>query len=223
MEAASQLEGKYLAKDAEYYGLTRGELLPFIPADAKVILDVGCAGGNFGKTLKSLRDCEVWGVEPTVEASETARNFLDRVITGTFPGALAEVGDKRFDAICFNDVLEHMPNPEDALLELKPYLTDSGRVIASIPNILFFPVIKEIILEQDFRYRDFGVLDNTHLRFFTRKSMIRMFESCGYEIEQMTGISETASRKYQLMNFLFLNQLKDWRYMQFVVVATLRS
>src|SRR5689334_9487946 len=117
MEAVTQLEDKYSAKDVDYYGQTRGELLPFIPADARVVLDVGCAGGNFGKTLKSLRECEVWGVEPTADAAEMARNYLDNVITGTFPSALSQVGEKRFDAICFNDVLEHMPNPEDALNE----------------------------------------------------------------------------------------------------------
>lgn len=223
MEAISQLEDKYSAKDVEYYGQVRSELLGFIPEDARTVLDVGCAGGNFGKNLKAKRECEVWGIEPGAPAADMARNFLDNVLTGTFLEVLPQLGEKRFDAICFNDVLEHMPNPEDALTALKPYLTEHGRVIASIPNILFFPVIKEIILEEDFRYRDYGVLDNTHLRFFTKKSMTRMFEACDYEIEQTTGINEVNSRKYRLLNFLLLNRLRDWRFTQFVVIARPRA
>ena len=219
MEAVSQLEEKYSAKDADYYGQVRGELLPFIPADARTVLDVGCAGGNFGKNLKAQRSCEVWGIEPSTDAAEMARTYLDNVVTGTFQDALPKLGDKHFDAICFNDVLEHMPNPEDALRALKPRLSERGRVIASIPNILFFPVIKEIILEQDFHYREFGVLDNTHLRFFTKKSMTRMFQDCGFEIERMVGINAVVSRKFEILNLLLFNRLKDWRFTQFVVVA----
>jgi len=223
MEAASHLEDKYSTKDADYYGQLRSELLEFIPADARAVLDVGCAGGNFGRNLKAARGCEVWGIEPTAEAAATARNYLDNVFTGFFLDVLPQVGEKRFDVICFNDVLEHMPNPEDALEGLKPYLSERGKVIASIPNILHFPVIKELVVEQDFRYREYGVLDNTHLRFFTRKSMLRMFESCGYTVERIVGINPVASRKFSLLNFLLLNRLKDWRFTQFVVIAAPRS
>ena len=219
MEAISQLEEKYSAKDEEYYSLVRSELLPFIPAEARTVLDVGCAGGNFGRHLKETRHCEVWGIEPTTDASQAARQHLDKVLTGTLHEVLPELSDKRFDVIFFNDVLEHMPNPEDALLALKPYLSAEGRVIASIPNILYYPVMRELLLEQDFRYRDFGVLDNTHLRFFTRKSMTRMFEECGYKVERATGINPIRSRKLNLLNLLLLNRLKDWKFTQFVIVA----
>jgi 2-polyprenyl-3-methyl-5-hydroxy-6-metoxy-1,4-benzoquinol methylase len=219
MEAVSQLGDKYAGKDADYFGQVRSELLEFIPADARVVLDVGCAGGNFGKNLKAARECEVWGIEPTGDAAATARNCLDNVFTGLFLDVLPQVGDKKFDVICFNDVLEHMPNPEDALNGLKPYLSERGQVIASIPNILHFPVIKELVVEQDFRYRDYGVLDNTHLRFFTKKSMLRMFESCGYDVDRIVGINPVASRKFSILNFVLMNRLKDWRFAQFVVIA----
>jgi 2-polyprenyl-3-methyl-5-hydroxy-6-metoxy-1,4-benzoquinol methylase len=195
-----------------YYQNVRADMRVFVPGDAKSVLDVGCGEGEFGA---SLRPREVWGVEPT-EAATIAATKLDRVIHGQF--SPKEI-DRTFDVVCFNDVLEHLPDPDLTLRETKAILNTGGCVIASIPNVLFFYNITNILLTQDWRYEDAGIMDRTHLRFFTKKSIVRLFESNGYRIDVIKGISESYGLKYSAANLLTLGRLKDWKYVQFAVRA----
>jgi 2-polyprenyl-3-methyl-5-hydroxy-6-metoxy-1,4-benzoquinol methylase len=222
-----QVEFGYLSKEDAgkpegYYHEDRAELLEFVPRGAKRILDVGSGSGNFGELVKKNINCVYWGIEPDRQAAEEAGRKLDKVINDVFSENLPEIENQLFDVICFNDVLEHLINPEDALIQCKKYLKENGIVLASIPNILFFSAIFEILVEQDWQYQDSGVLDKTHLRFFTKKSIARMFETCGYEIIKIKGINSAVTRKYKLLNFLLFNHLKDWKYLQFVVQARVK-
>lgn len=219
MNVHERLDGQYSNKSDEYYTKPRAELLEFIPADAEFFLDVGCAEGTFGTLLKENRNCTVWGVEPTVEAAEVAKCCLDKVINDTFSADLPELYGQRFDTIFFNDVLEHMVDPETALDASKQLLSERGRVIASIPNVLYFPVMKDLIINRDWRYTESGVLDNTHLRFYTRRSIMRLFLERGFIVEKIQGINPALRLKYRIANFLALNYFYDWRFLQFVVVA----
>lgn len=195
-------------------------MLPFIPQNAATILEIGCSAGTFGKLLKDERPgVEVWGIEPNEEFAGLAESRLDNFACATFQAGLPVLEGKMFDCIVFNDVLEHLVNPEQTLLDSKEYLGENGVVVASIPNILFFYQILEILLEQDWKYRDAGILDNTHLRFFTKKSIVRMFETCGYEIVRIDGINASFGLKYKTLNFLTLGFLRDWKYVQFAVQA----
>lgn len=213
------LQEKYSNKQEGYYDAERSELLEFIPHDARTILDVGCSSGNFGQLVKKHRNCVYWGIEPDKRVADRASKKLDKVINKTFSEDLPEIQNCTFDVICFNDVLEHLINPEHALRQCKNKLTENGIIIASIPNILYFPVLSEILIKQDWQYQDSGILDDTHLRFFTKKSIIRMFENNGYEIIRIVGINPGTSRKYKIINLLLLNYIKDWKYSQFVVQA----
>ena len=120
-------------------------------------------------------------------------------------------------------MLEHLTNPEEILELCRNKLTEKGIIVASIPNILFFHTMIDIIVRQDWQYQESGVLDKTHLRFFTKKSIIRMFENSGYEIIKIAGINSSSGLKYKLLNVLLLNHLKDWRHLQFVVQAKIRD
>jgi len=106
----------YEVKSADYFQCERHEMLPFIPVDCRRVLDVGCAEGAFGESLKRLRGIEVWGVEPFHSAAEKAKSKLDWVVEGVFGPELA-LPEGTFDCILFNDVLEHLPAPEAALLD----------------------------------------------------------------------------------------------------------
>jgi 2-polyprenyl-3-methyl-5-hydroxy-6-metoxy-1,4-benzoquinol methylase len=216
-----ELAAQYSKKPDGYYELSRPEMLDFVPASSKSILEVGCSSGGFGALLKE-RDPgrEVWGIEPDAEAARTASARLDRVIAKPFSSEVDELQGKRFDAICFFDVLEHLVNPEKALKDCRNFLTENGVVVASIPNILHFYQISEILIQQDWKYRDEGIMDNTHLRFFTKKSILRMFETCGFTVSRIEGISASYGLKYKLANMLTLGRLADWKYVQFAVVAT---
>jgi 2-polyprenyl-3-methyl-5-hydroxy-6-metoxy-1,4-benzoquinol methylase len=133
-----------------------------------------------------------------------------------------------FDCIFFNDVLEHMLAPEMALRHARALLAPGGVIVASIPNIRSFPVVWQLIFHASWEYRDCGVLDRTHLRFFTKSSIINMFEREGFALESICGInaykgipnvSRHLWRAFRLANAFFLGKFDDMKFQQFAVVA----
>ncbi|MCX2585038.1 class I SAM-dependent methyltransferase [Pedobacter sp. MR22-3] len=209
----------YLKKDVSYYSHTRIEMLKFLPKSFRTVLDVGCATGNFGQILKQHYSCEVWGVEPDENSAVIARKNLDKVYCGVFDETIEMLATKQFDCIFFNDVLEHLSQPDEALRIAKKYLLPDGCVIASIPNIRYYPVILSLLRYKDFEYVDAGVMDKTHLRFFTKKSMVRLFEEQGYEIQVIEGINRNHFKFLSLINFFSFKSVDDMHFPQFVLVA----
>ena len=213
-----QAEGS--KKTPEYFAQRRQEMLPLIPGTAKRILDVGCGAGEFGSLLKEERGVEVWGVEVEPQAVKLAAAKLDRVLEGYFHAEL-HLPEQNFDAIVFNDVLEHMIDPWQALRYCHRLLTPTGVIVSSLPNVLYWPNLKELLLEQDWQYREEGILDETHLRFFTRKSGHRLFATTGYEVIHCEGINPCPPFRLplRLLNWATRGRLSDWRYLQFGFVA----
>ncbi|KMQ71127.1 class I SAM-dependent methyltransferase [Chryseobacterium koreense] len=211
----------YVDKPDVYYGNTRPEVEELIPVHCKTFLDVGCSDGSFGAYLKSKRqDAVVWGIEPHERFAKKAESVLDRSINSFYTAELQEIQNKTFDCISFNDVLEHLFDPKQALEISKNFLSDEGVVVASIPSVLFFHVFfEQIILKKEWKYTDGGTLDETHVRFFTRKSIQRLFEETGYEIIKLVGINKTRSKKFLLLNLATFGYFNDWKFMQFAVVA----
>lgn len=209
---------KGLDMSVPYFAHSRSEMLKYVPARVKVALDVGCGEGNFAALLKQDRNCSVWGVEPNIEAAEVARQKLDVLINGSFDHTIT-LGDQRFDCVIFNDVLEHLVDPWAALELAKKHLAPHGVVVSSIPNIRFFWCILEILLTKDWKYRDAGILDKTHLRFFTMKSIVRLFEESQFRVTKIEGIHPTTHKYFQLFNIFLLNRIEDMRYEQFAIVA----
>lgn len=199
----------------------RSEMYPFIPVAAERVLDVGCNTGAFGEGLKTRREVVVWGVEPNGAAAAKASFVLDHVINDTFSVSTA-VPDRFFDVIVFNDVLEHLVDPWEVLRIARSKLRAGGCVVASIPNLLHQENLLHILRDRDFRYEDRGIRDRTHLRFFTRKSLHRLFESSGFVVQMVTGINEnwwSPSLLLRLAYRLFSRQLADTKYIQFAVLA----
>lgn len=208
-------------KKEEYYFSEREELLPFIPSNIAKTLDVGCASGSFSEQLKKNFNTESWGIEMVEEYALIAKDKLDYALHGTFDEVYQDLPKTYFDCIFFNDVLEHMINPEDCLKKIKTNLQPRKIIIASIPNIRYINSLKNLILKKDWKYEDSGIMDKTHLRFFTKKSIIRMFENCGYKIEKIEGIRSVSPYCLtSIMNCLTFNALDDIKHQQFVVVAT---
>ena len=226
-EDIAQLD--YESKSSDYFGNPRPEILPFVPIGSRRVLDVGCADGSFGAALKQARDVQVWGVEPTRSAAQKAAKRLDKVIEGVF-GPEAGLPVQSFDCIFFNDVLEHMLVPEEELRYARSLLGPGGVVVASIPNLRSFPTIWQLIFRGRFEYADYGVLDRTHLRFFTKSSVVAMFEREGYGLQNVCGINAycpPVGRRlwlpFRVANALLLNKLDDMKFQQFVVVAGLAT
>lgn len=210
--------------DESYYTRTRSEVLQFIPPDSKRILDVGCGGGNFGASVKNRIATEVWGCELNKEAAKQAIGKLDRVIASTFD-ADAEIPNDYFDVVVFNDSLEHFPDTAPVLEIAKSKLNSKGVVVASIPNVRYISNVKHLLFEKDWKYTDGGILDRTHLRFFTRKSMIRTFEENGFDVLSVSGINPHRwdTGIIPLLRLLIPSVIEDMKYYQFVVVARPRK
>lgn len=205
-----------------YYISTRPDVEPYIPQNMKRTLDVGCATGAFSKMLKDKKNvAETWGIEMVEECAREAQTRVNKVLTGTFDDVYTQLPDNYFDCVFFNDVLEHMPKPETCLEIIKGKLSQGGLVIASIPNVRYIEVLKELVLKKDWKYTDSGIMDRTHLRFFTRKSMMRMFDECGYNISSIKGINVVGKRSLtNIINTLFFKKFDDIKYKQYLIVAT---
>jgi 2-polyprenyl-3-methyl-5-hydroxy-6-metoxy-1,4-benzoquinol methylase len=210
----------YANKSATYFGYGRPEMLPFVPSAATHILEIGCGQGEFAANLKAQRTVHVTGIEPFASAASIAKSRLDRVLPLDVNPAIAELHGQQFGCIVCNDVLEHLVDPWDTLTRLRPLIAPGGLLVASIPNMRFMPVLKGLVLHGEWRYVDAGVMDRTHLRFFTRKSMRTMFEESGYQVVHMQGINPIEwPWKFGLMNRLALGAFNDARFQQYACVV----
>lgn len=174
-----------------YPDAPRQNLLALIPAAAESVLDVGCWTGAFGAELRRLRPTlRVDGVEPNAAAADLARKRLNGVTVGMFPDV--SLGST-YDVITFNDVLEHMADPWAALRTAGQYLASDGHVIAVIPNVRHLSVLAPLVLRGEWRYVDAGILDRTHLRFFTKSTMLRLFQESQFSIEWIQPVDPSAT------------------------------
>lgn len=194
-------------------------MLPFIPKTARRILDVGCGEGYFGRLVKEKTNAEVWGIELVPVAADVAQQKLDQVLCGDVLEQLERLRGQQFDCIIFNDVLEHLVDPYHVLLAIKRLFTVNGVVVCSIPNVRYFRNLFNLAVRGQWRYTEDGILDKTHLRFFTKKSIIEMFESLGYRIRVLEGINPTPSWKVALLNLVTFGFFADTRYLRFACVA----
>ncbi|MCX7386112.1 MAG: class I SAM-dependent methyltransferase [Planctomycetales bacterium] len=212
-------------KKTSYYHQSRPEMLAIVPDGSKAILDVGCGGGDFGVGLQQkCPQAVVSGIEINQEVADRAPSIYTKVHVGDVHQVLAELPNASFDLIVFNDLLEHLVDPYKCLASCQRLLQPGGRILASIPNMRFWPALSDLVFQADWRYRDAGVMDETHLRFFTEKSIRRMFDDAGFVVEQMHGINKTwiFSWRWRILNLLFRGQLNDCLYPQFAVVAVLK-
>ena len=128
------------------------------------------------------------GNRATLPAAEVAATRLDKVLANPLSECVG-LPQRYFDAICFNDSLEHFADPGPALESCKDLLRKGGVVVASIPNVRYIENIAHLLIELDWRYENSGIRDRTHLRFFTKKSMERTFRESGYAVLSMHGIN----------------------------------
>ncbi len=101
-----------------------------------------------------------------------------------------------------DDILEHVVAPEKLLTALRPLLRPGGHIVSSVPHVRHCPNIVNLVIHGQWEYTDEGILDRTHLRFFTRSSMVALFESCGYRVESLQGINPTGSLKFKVVNLM---------------------
>jgi len=209
-------------KPIDYFKNLRPEMLAFLPANSTHILDIGCGDGSFTESVKAKISGEAWGIEYEKDQGEKAKLKLDNVLIGGAEELISQVPDNHFDVIYCNDVLEHLANPYHVLNIAKKKLTADGVVISSIPNLRYHRALMPLLLKKDFKYKEYGVMDRTHLRFFTGKSIRRMYEDLGYTISYHQGINKSRSLKPYLYNIPLFFTALDMRYPQYGTVARVK-
>lgn len=164
---------------------------------AMEVLEIGCSSGYVGATLVA-KGHRVTGVEVDPEAAEAARGALQAVFTGDADAFFGAHPDRRFDAILLGDVLEHMAEPGATLARCASRLAPDGALAISLPCVAHGS-IRAMLLEGRWEYADYGLLDRTHLRFFSRQGMLDLLTGAGLRIDKLHAVLmpiETASREY---------------------------
>jgi 2-polyprenyl-3-methyl-5-hydroxy-6-metoxy-1,4-benzoquinol methylase len=192
------------------------------------VLDVGCGTGLFAKQFKDL-GVETWGIEPFDNFAHEAEANLSKIINKQVEVAIQDLPDACFDMIFFNDVIEHLIEPESVIKSILPKLTENGLLISSIPNVRWGGNLKELILKGDWEYKEQGILDHTHLRFFTQKSILRMWKNLDLEVVSFKGINgyDSKSKLMKINNLLikplFKDRFSDVFYLQFLSICKIKK
>ena len=217
--------------DPEYFVHERAEMLPFVPARRHRVLEIGCGEGRFSGALTDVE--ETWGIEPS-PAAKIARTRLTRVFEATFEEAEPDLPLGYFDVVICNDVIEHMPDHSRFLTDIGKHLAPDGVIIGSIPNVRFYNNMFQYLFERDWHYTEFGILDRTHMAFFTQKSLKKTLERHGFDVLQLKGINTDVRFSRSLRTSVYLGMayalvgvtfgyFSDIRHLQFAFQATLRS
>lgn len=158
------------------------------------VLEVGCdCGVNLMQIKNEFPEARLYGVEINLNAAQIAGGFAE-VIPGNIEDQDLPYAEQSFDYIIFGDVLEHLRNPEKTIVYCRRFLKPQGKIIASIPNLMHYTVLRSLI-GGNFTYEDTGLLDRTHIHFFTYNEILRMFLNAGFKVDAcsytlMSDVSE---------------------------------
>jgi len=196
----------------------------------KKILDIGCCEGKLGGYLRKKKGAVVFGVDISQKAIRRARRNLDKVYCLNIESDRLPFSQKAFDVIICADILEHLQNPLLVLKKLRLYLKKSGILVLSVPNVANIKIRWSLLLGK-FDYQKEGIMDDSHLHFFTKKTIFQLIEQAGMKIEAVSyspGFSffffqgrELKSPFLKRIHQLLINLAPTLLCRQFVVVACL--
>jgi 2-polyprenyl-3-methyl-5-hydroxy-6-metoxy-1,4-benzoquinol methylase len=209
----------YESKPTSYFNGARVDFVNLLPHDAKAkVLEIGCGFGVTGALALSEKRCgEYIGVEISDKAAAEAEKLLSRVIKGNVETMDLPFPDANFDAAILSEVLEHLVDPWKVVIRISPLIRSGGLVMASSPNISHYRVILRL-LRGDWSLANSGVMDRTHLRWFTPESFKQMFEAAGFRIISLGQVAPI-TWKSKIINALTLNLLKHLFVVQIKLVA----
>ncbi len=216
---------KYMKEEfnPSYIG-SRRDIVSLVPYGSEKILDMGCSIGTLGQEIKQKFKAEVVGVELDDQMAQVAKEILDKVIVGDIDELNLEdcLLPNYFDCIIFADILEHLKNPWSILRRSRSFLKDNGVIIASIPNIRHYDTIINLLFRGYWPYRERGIHDKTHLRFFTLKNIKEMFKDVGLEIiriERKYRIIERPHSYNRFSKYFIFPFLKEFLVFQYLIVS----
>ena len=211
----------YDLKTPSYFSSARREILPALPQFSERVLEIGCGTGATLGWLKEIGRCkETFGVELVEEASQIAETVVDRVILADIEEETIDLPEQYFNLILCLDVLEHMKNPWRILRMLvQRWLVPGGIIIVSIPNLRYRKVLIDLLIHSLFEYQDAGILDRTHLRFFTKHSAISLLRSSGLENVRLDFHPSDVKGKAAVLNAITFGFFRDTFSWQLVLTG----
>jgi 2-polyprenyl-3-methyl-5-hydroxy-6-metoxy-1,4-benzoquinol methylase len=217
------------SRQVEVHGLSDSMtmMIERVPQGARV-LDVGCASGYLAGPLLRERGCQyVDGIELDPAEAALANKVCRKVVVGSAEEATSYAKlDGPYDAVVFGDVLEHLRDPARALCAARSVVGERGVVVSSIPNVAHYSIRAELFNGR-FDYADAGILDRTHLRFFTERSIRSLFADNGYEVQSCDAVLKPPARLVAWLGRKLADKLAGLRTdvfaFQYITVATPRS
>lgn len=208
------------AKELNYHSYIRSELIDMLPPfQGWKFCEVGCGAGATLEYLMTRGASYVAGVDIDEKSIQIAsRRGLNLVLAADVEKAQLPFNEKEFDCIILADVLEHLYNPWATLRKLMSYLSDNGHVLISLPNIKHYSILLNLIFHDSWTYLDAGILDNSHIRFFTLQEIYKLLNSSGLRIVKIDR-NNSSGPKMRLMNRLLFNRLENFITVQYYVMA----
>lgn len=205
-----------------YFGNVRTQIEPLLAARAERVLEIGCSSGETLRWLKATgRAGRAWGIELFEPAAQAARAHAEEVLVGDAQALIGSAfGTEQFELILCLDVLEHMVDPWRFVDTLQHRLAQGGRLVISVPNIRCIKVLLPLVLLGQFRYQEHGILDRTHLRFFTRESALALAEPSQLKVERWLRYMPPKVSKLGLANLLTLGLARDLIATQYLIAST---
>jgi 2-polyprenyl-3-methyl-5-hydroxy-6-metoxy-1,4-benzoquinol methylase len=211
-----------LKTDSTYFHNTNADLVALIPSNPGRILDIGCASGKLGEDIiKATAPKEYIGIEIVPEIAETARTRLSKVLIGNAESILPTIESESFDWIIMADILEHTVDPWSAISEVSRILKPQGMLLISIPNVRNLGVLFELVCKGRWDYTPFGIMDQGHLRFFTRSTITESLTNSGFKIQSCQSNSRNRWKRWRgktIARILSLIIAKPSAYEEFITV-----
>jgi len=198
-------ENAYKNKPDYYFSNARTDYVNSMPDNATAkILEIGCGAGSTGALALKNNKCDYYvGVEINSKVAALANEQISKVIVGDVENINFEWEDNYFDVLILSEVLEHLIDPWETIRKLLVFLKPGGLIMASTPNVSHYKIIKNLFLGK-WELTDSGVMDRTHLRWFTPYSFRNLFEQNGVVVKKLEPISKLGI-KPSIINFLTLN------------------
>lgn len=213
---------------SNYYDIVREEIMPFLPSGFCNVMEIGCGSGN---TLKHIKDkysnIETIGVEINSTIARIAHNNVDYIYNEDAENAdyVFKKYSKKIDVLLLLDIVEHLRDPWGFLINCREMLSEDGVIISSIPNIRNLKVLLPLVFLGKWDYQSAGILDITHLRFFTFKTIVDMVNKCDMKVVDVrrTGPLEFSMLKSKagyvlyFVNLLSLGCMKEFITHQYIL------
>lgn len=204
---------------AAYFEGSRPEIAKLVPESCRSILDVGCGFGGLGRQLRDLGFNDLYGIEINPDATSKLENVYSKHWIGDVEKLVLPLPAESLDCIIFADVLEHLVDPWGALRRYVGLLRSGGTAIISVPNVRNVALLYRLLVKGRWDYEDSGLLDRTHLRFFTRYSVGSLAASAGLQIDSWHPNRDQYTGSRRLFSGALRILVDDIDICQYIVVA----